>query len=382
MACRLWIRNGRVVDPSRNLDGPGDVLVENSKIVPFSPGRAAGAEEIIDAEGCLVLPGLIDFHIHIAHWMADNAVHPDLVALPNGVTSAVDAGSVGTAAAEAFIRTVIPASEITVRSFMHAGAIGVTTCRFRENADPEKFDRDRARYLFERYGDVLLGLKIRLGATFSDGLGVSSLVAAKQLAGEFGRPVCVHLTNSPVPCADYLAHLDAGDILCHCYQGIGKHTILDDNGNVSAAFREARRRGVVFDSAMADLNFNVDIMRKCFAQGFLPDVISTDLIAADAYGPKVFALPYVMSLHLALGMGLSDVVRACTLTPAGLMGLAGKIGTLAPGADADIAIFSIREKPMSFPDLYGNAVAGTRLLVPQATVKAGRVAYKRIDFAF
>lgn len=60
----LLIRNGRIIDPANRVDVVGDVLVKNGKIAGV--GRVETAcEEIIDAEGMLVAPGLIDMHVHL-----------------------------------------------------------------------------------------------------------------------------------------------------------------------------------------------------------------------------------------------------------------------------------------------------------------------------
>jgi dihydroorotase len=121
-------------------------------------------------------------------------------------------------------------------------------------------------------------------------------------------------------------------------------------------------------------------MRKAFDDGFYPDLMGTDVVLKSVYRNRTFGLLYVMSKHLALGMPLAEVIRACTEAAARVMGLEGKIGTLKPGARADIAILKIREKPIEFADNYGNMVKGNELLVPQVTVKNGKVAYKRIEF--
>ncbi len=60
------IRNGRVVDPSQDLDAVADVLVDDGKIVDLGENLSApeGAEEI-DATALIVTPGLIDVHAHL-----------------------------------------------------------------------------------------------------------------------------------------------------------------------------------------------------------------------------------------------------------------------------------------------------------------------------
>lgn len=378
----FWIRNARVIDPARGIDQVGDIVTRGESIVPCSASAAREAEESIDAAGCLVLPGLIDFHAHLAHRMTDTGVYPDLMALPNGITAAVDAGSVGTAGAEAFVRQIVGGSEITIKFFLNVSAMGVATERHPENPDPALFDADALGAVCQRHSGCVLGLKIRLGAGFSDGWGVRSLVRAKEIARDLGKPLCVHVTNPELPCADFLDLLEEGDILCHCFQGRGRHTILDEKGKVGAAARRARERNVIFDAAVGRINYDLEIAARALADSFPPDIISTDLVATSVYNRKLFHLLYVMSVFLALGMPLSEVVRACTATPAGRMGLAGRAGTLAPGAAADIAILRIRERPMIFSDQFGHSVKGEQLLTPLATLKAGRLVYKRIDFEY
>jgi len=62
---KILIKNGRVVDPAANIDGKRDVLIDNGKIIQVKAGIKATNAKIIDAAGLLVLPGLIDMHVHL-----------------------------------------------------------------------------------------------------------------------------------------------------------------------------------------------------------------------------------------------------------------------------------------------------------------------------
>ena len=64
----LLVSNARLLDPAQNCDGPGSLLVVDGRVAAFGEGagadpRAAGAE-VLDAEGKLLCPGLIDLHVH------------------------------------------------------------------------------------------------------------------------------------------------------------------------------------------------------------------------------------------------------------------------------------------------------------------------------
>ena len=116
-------------------------------------------------------------------------------------------------------------------------------------------------------------------------------------------------------------------------------------------------------------------------QGFLPDIVSSDMVSF-AYGVsrKNRSLPYVMSKLYAMGMELSQIIRAVTQTPAELMGLSGRIGTLQPGASADITISRIEKCQVSFEDAKLQYFSGKSLLCPQMTIKSGQVAFFQNTF--
>jgi len=63
MAKNLLIKNGRVIDSANNLDKKCDVLIVDGKFADIGKVDAR-AENVIDAEGKFVLPGLIDIHVH------------------------------------------------------------------------------------------------------------------------------------------------------------------------------------------------------------------------------------------------------------------------------------------------------------------------------
>ena len=61
---KYLIKNGRVVDPASKLDAVRDILVEDGKIAAVKK-RLNRVSKVIEAEGMLVMPGLIDLHTHL-----------------------------------------------------------------------------------------------------------------------------------------------------------------------------------------------------------------------------------------------------------------------------------------------------------------------------
>ncbi len=61
---KLLIKNGNVIDPATNTDAVLDVLVEDGVIKTVAPSISDEADQVIDASGLVVAPGLIDMHVH------------------------------------------------------------------------------------------------------------------------------------------------------------------------------------------------------------------------------------------------------------------------------------------------------------------------------
>ena len=140
---------------------------------------------------------------------------------------------------------------------------------------------------------------------------------------------------------------------------------------------EAQRHGIIFDCAHGRNHFSFPMIEKALDQGFLPDTISTDLTFTSATRGPVWDMATTMSKLLHFGMSLDDLVMRATAAPAKILGYEGTVGTLRPGANADIALLERRNENITLTDSDGNTVTAKERLVARMTLKDGRIWYER-----
>lgn len=379
MQIDLLIKGGKIVEPTRDELVDGDVLIKNNIIVEPIPGEEIIPKSVLDAKGCLVMPGLIDYHTHVFPGGTHIGIHADSTMLCQGVTAVVDQGSAGPNNFESFMQ-VIAANQVRTFAYLHVSPAGLATLpKALELVAPQLYDKEALGRFLQKYSSHLLGLKLRQSREVVGEWGVKPLAATVKIAEEFQCPVVVHTTNPPCEVAELLALLRKGDTYTHVFQGKGP-TILNAQKRVEPSVQAARTRGVVFDTADGRGHYAFAVIKAALQDGFLPDVVSTDVVRSSVFEHSVYGLPYIMTKYLNLGMSLAQVVRACTQTPAQLMGMAGKLGTLKPGAFGDVAIFKLKETNLQMEDVFGEILPCTQILVPQATILNGNIAYRSLDF--
>ena len=257
------IKNGRIVDPSRGIDAVGDVYIKNNRIVAPDGDIECDRDHTIDASGCIVTPGLIDYHAHFFHGGSDTTIYPDTMA-SMGVTAAVDAGTAGSSTYESFYNTTVANSALRLKGYLTPWAGGQLGSGINENFDPSKFNRERIERVVDKYRDNIIGLKMRLSkGLVPDECAHDYMRGMIDLAEDLDRSlgtklrVCVHTTNCPITAGELCDMLRPGDVFTHCYQGKGNGIVLED-GSLDPGVVAARERGVIFCSANGKSNYALD----------------------------------------------------------------------------------------------------------------------------
>jgi len=367
----LLLRGGQVLDPGAGLTGALDVRIRDGLVTEVAAGLAADGDTVHDVAGRLVLPGLIDLHAHCFAGAGDFGARTDDIARATGVTTWIDGGSAGAGTFEGMRELVLARSRVRMLAFLNISAIGLAYLKIGELNHLAYADVDAAVGAARDHADLILGIKVRNQLEVVGDAGLEPLRRAVRAADAIGGRVMLHCTNPPVPLAELLALLRPGDVVSHFLHGRG-HGILDDKGKVSRDVRAARERGIVFDVAHGRMHVNFPVVRAAFAEGFYPDTISSDLTTGGAAG-CVKDLPTTMGKFLSLGMPLADVVRAVTAAPAKVIGRAGALGTLRPGAVADVAVFELEDGAFDYEDAHGQHITGHQRFVPRLTLRAGEV---------
>ncbi len=369
MGFDLVIKNGEVVDPGSNLTGRLDVAIRNGTIaavdrsIPTDPAAPA-----IDASGQIVTPGLFDLHTHV-YWGATYwGIEPDPIAARTGVTTWLDAGTAGGYSFPGFRRYVVEASASRVFGLLNVSAIGLVAPTY-EVSNLDYCDLALARQTVEANRDVLLGIKARIDALTTRGVGLEPLRLARKLADQVELPLMVHIGKAPPAIEDIFTLLRPGDILTHCCTG-QTNRLPNADGHLPDFVRRAWQEGLVLDLGHGTGSFSYEIAEQMLAAGAPPDIISSDMHQLSVQGP-MFDLPTTLSKFLNLGMTLPEVIERATVRPARAM-RRPDLATLRPGAPADVAIFALEEGDYTFHDVFMSPRSAKQRLVNRVTLRAGK----------
>jgi dihydroorotase len=362
----LVIRGGRVIDPAQRIDRRLDVAIRDGRIAAIRREIAATAgAETIDARGKIVVPGLIDVHLH-----ARDAELPPPEILATGVTTMVDAGSKGADNVEQ-IAEIARRAPNRLRVLLNIARLGNNPGGRGEFLDGlEQADVEKAQRAIAEHRDLVVGLKARLSRGISADHDREVLALALRVAGPLALPVMIHVGDTATPLVQLIEMLRPGDIVTHMYAPA--NGILDGSGRVLPQVRAARQRGVLFDFGNGlNEHWRWDVAERALDQGFTPDTISSDLNVPGRTA-QVFDLPNVLSKFLLLGMPLDEVIARVTSRAAGVFAALRDYGTLREGAAADVTVLELTEGRFEFSDNYRGTRSGTRRLVTRAVVFSGR----------
>ena len=426
----ILLANARIVDPSRDLDFPGDILIAEGAIKEAKKGiGAAGVPEgteVIDCRGKLVAPGLIDMRAFIGE---------------PGAASRETFASASQAAAAGGVTTIICQPD-TSPAIDDPATVDFVLRRARDTAIVHVHPMAAITKGLEGKEMTEIGLLKAAGAVaFTDGeksvTNAQVMRRALTYAGDFDALI-VHHTEDPhlvgdgvmnegefaarlgllgIPKAAETVMLER-DIRLVALSGGRYHAASVSCGDSLAVLARAKDDGLrVTASASinhATLNENDIGPYRTFLKVTPPlraeddrarlvravrsgviDVIMSDHNPQDVEGkrlPFAEATPGAIGLETMLVAGLRLVhadeldlmklLRAMSTRPAELLGLPG--GTLRPGAPADVIVVDLDQPwvldPADLKSKCKNTPFDEARMTGRAlrTIVAGRTAYEYV----
>tara|TARA_Y100000588_G_scaffold62970_1_gene62434 strand:- start:7336 stop:8481 length:1146 start_codon:yes stop_codon:yes gene_type:complete len=369
------IKAGRVFCSETGINGSGSVLIKGNKIESAGPDlKINSSTSIIDFPNCLIIPGLIDMHAHPSPSNWKYGMDPDMEVLPRGTTTILSQGDAGAKVWDQYLEDVIFASETRILMAISLSVQGESEHRPALGC-LEDIDTNRCVNTILRGGAHIWGISINLNPGVT-GTNDPKQIMSKSLdtAERTGKPLLfgARIETDEWPLGDQLDMLRPNDVVTYCFRN-NKQSIVNDGHVIDAAWR-ARDRGVLFDIGHGMASFDFSIAEAAISEDFIPDTISTDFYKRHINSSPRHDLPRTMSKLLAAGMHETDVFERVTSRPAQAIGMRGKIGTLASGSCADLAVLQWNTTDEPLVDVSGNSRQGG-YWEPVATVRNGKLIY-------
>ena len=379
----ILLKGAHLIDPKNKINSKMDVGIVNGRIARVANDIPIGsAKKIIDVTGFYITPGIIDMHVHVFQGTdkystsvgnSSRSQQADAFSFRTGVTTVVDAGSSGWRNFPMFKEQTIDKSQTRILAFLNVignGMIG----RFQEQDVNDMNPVMNAHMINRLYPSILVGIKS--AHYWGEFTSVDKAVESGKLANV---PIMVDFgEHNPANSIEslFLKHLRPGDIFTHTFSEIstGRESVVDEKTRKVKPFVfEAQKRGVVFDVGHGGGAFSWAQAVPAFQQGFYPNVISSDL-HDQSMNSGMKDMANVMSKFLAVGMSLQDVILRSTWNPAQVI-QRPDLGHLSVGAEADLAVFNVREGKFGYTDVRKIAVTGTKKLEAELTIRAGKVVW-------
>lgn len=355
----LIIKNAKLIN-----DSVTDIAINHGKIVEIGKYITASSERVLDLKSQhYISAGWIDSHTHCFARSPIYHDEPDLIGVKAGVTTVVDAGSVGALDIDEFYDLAMQA-KTHVYSFLNISKIGLI--RQNELADMQDVDVALFDKSLAKYPHFIIGIKVRMSRSVVGDNGILPLIKAKEMQKKTGLPLMIHVGNNPPELDEIADLLTKGDIITHCFNG-KPNQIFDKQNNLRDSIKRAIERGVILDIGHGGESFSFAVAERAKCLDVYPNTISSDIYSKNRLQGPVFSLANVMSKFICLGYSKTRIIDSVTKNAAQILHLKNK-GEIAIGYDADLTIFDVRKQTVLFTDSEGDVRECHEQFVPLASI--------------
>ena len=120
-------------------------------------GEALAGRERVEAAGLLVVPGLIDLHVHVYDGVSHYGIDADTYLLRRGTTTGVDVGSAGAQTFPGLRRMVVERAQTRVYAYLHIAVEGMISVLVGELEDIRWASVEQCVRVAEANRDVIVG---------------------------------------------------------------------------------------------------------------------------------------------------------------------------------------------------------------------------------
>lgn len=382
------LTNCRVIDPASATDGRLDIGIRGGRIAAVAANLSAHPHrDVVDLNGAIVTPGLVDVHVHVYEWVTNFGVPADAAGVHSGATTIVDQGSSGVWTFGGFKNFIIDPAKTDVRAFVSINVAGALKGGMEGPAlhNPGMVRIDELVSLAAEYPGLVSGIKCH---GESGSLSHWDLDVFKQ-AAEAGRradlPLYVHtgelfpVDEAHRPEAEgvlshILPHLKPGDMLAHVYSNM-PDGIVGKRNRVPEIILEARAKGVLFDLGHG-VNLSFRIARLLMEAGIYPDTLGSDVHGDfncfHDFSKLDYSLMGGVNKLIALGMPLTDAITRVTVNASRFL-RDDTIGAIRPGNPADLTVLETVDGDWTYRDAEGEPLSVKRRLVPSLVLKDGDI---------
>lgn len=381
---RLILKGGHVVDPKNQVDTVTDILIGNGVVCQVGDDiQAESGDRIIDCEGLLVIPGLIDMHLHLGD-LFEVSTNPIFCAAEDGVTMGLSPGAGNTFMAPSLLGAEVDHG-VPINLGVYLGAVNVLGTRLSVEELIKMFrgemDADTLSVKMSRNGITIttapltVGIKDHMGHFIMPDENIEKIFeitskanliymshtqdpehAERLVSLSKGRPL--HLAHATA--AGCGTHMDAAE-------GMRRVIELVDGENITAEFvttmlraGHGSREGLKLPAQSQKLAYDA------LSSGKVNILISDGQNQATmkGFGDTRDNIPAILELSDMGVLTLSQSVAAMTCNPAGLIARrtannwwTEKTGHLGAGALANVTIVDEADKLATYTIVNGEIVS-------------------------
>ena len=380
---RLILKGGKVVDPKNNLEQIKDIVVAGDTIVAVEDdAHVERGDIVINCEGLLVVPGLIDMHLHLGD-LFEVTTNPIMGSVQDGVTMGLSPGAGNTFMAPSLLGAEVDRG-VPMNLGVYLGAVNVLgTClsveeliqMFRGELPDEIACRKMSRNgITLTTAPLTIGIKDHMGHFIMPDENIEKIF---QITSEVGLVYMSH-TQDPAHAQRlvslskgrplHLAHMTAAGCGTHMGAAEGMQAVIDLIGGevtgefVTTMLREGRgsREGLQLPKEAQKIAYDA------LAAGKVNILISDGQNDATmkGFGDTRDNIPAILELAQMGVLSLKDSVATMTANPAALLAkrtfnpfFNEKIGHLGVGALANITVIDEKDKLATYTIVNGKVAS-------------------------